>query len=79
MKFTGIDLHSNNSVVVISDEEDRIVYQRRLPNELQHIVTALAPHREELAGVVIESTYNWYWLVDGLMQAGLSFPKIGSR
>jgi transposase len=22
-----------------------------------------------LKGVVIESTYNWYWLVDGLMEA----------
>jgi transposase len=30
----------------------------------------LAPHRDELAGVVVESTYNWYWLVDGLMAAG---------
>ena len=27
-------------------------------------------YREELVGVVIESTYNWYWLVDGLMDAG---------
>jgi transposase len=33
-------------------------------------VQALAPHREELIGVVVESTYNWYWLVDGLMDAG---------
>jgi hypothetical protein len=57
MKFSGIDLHSNNSVVVVSDEEDRIVYQRRLPNDLQHILAALAPHREELGGVIIESTF----------------------
>ena len=70
MKFSGIDLHSNNSVVVVSDEQDRIVYQRRLPNELGQILAALAPHREELVGVVVESTFNWYWLVDGLMQAG---------
>jgi len=35
MKFSGIDLHSNNSVVVVSDEEDRIVYQKRLPNNLE--------------------------------------------
>jgi hypothetical protein len=34
MKFSGIDLHSNNSVVVVRDGEDRIVLQRRLPNEL---------------------------------------------
>jgi len=30
---------------------------------------ALEAHRADLAGVVIESTYNWYWLVDGLMDA----------
>jgi transposase len=70
MKFSGIDLHSNNSFVVIIDEADRIMYRRRLPNELSGILAALAPHREELAGVVVESTYNWYWLVDGLMAAG---------
>ncbi len=70
MKFSGIDLHSNNSVVVVSDEEDRVVFHRRLPNVLAQIVSALAPYREELKGVVVESTYNWYWLVDGLMEAG---------
>jgi transposase len=70
MKYCGIDLHSNNCVVIVSDEEDRIVYQKRLPNDLERIRAALEPHREEMAGVVVESTYNWYWLVDGLMDAG---------
>ena len=60
MKFSGIDLHSNNSVVLISDEADRIVYQKRLPNDLVQILGALERHRDELVGVVIESTYNWY-------------------
>ena len=69
-KFSGIDLHSDNSMVVVSDEEDRIVYQRRLPNDLAGIVQALAPFQKELIGVVVEATYNWYWLVDGLMDAG---------
>jgi len=70
MKYCGIDLHSNNSVVIVSDEEDRIVFSKRLPNDLGQIRAALEPHREDLAGVVIESTYNWYWLVDGLMDTG---------
>ena len=70
MKYCGIDLHSNNSVVVISDEEDRIVFNKRLPNDLGQIRAVLEAHGQELAGVVIESTYNWYWLVDGLMDAG---------
>jgi transposase len=69
-KYIGIDLHSNNSVVVVADEEDRIVFQKRLANNLNEIQAALAPHREETVGVVVESTYNWYWLVDGLMDAG---------
>jgi transposase len=69
-KFSGIDLHCNNSVVVITDDADRIMYQQRLPNELPAILNALAPHREELAGVVVESTFNWYWLIDGPMAAG---------
>jgi len=43
MKFSGIDLHSNNSVVVVSNEEDRIVYQRRLPNDLQQILRHWRP------------------------------------
>ncbi len=68
--YAGIDLHSNNSVLAIIDEQDRVVFQKRLPNELERIVFALASLQQWLVGVVVESTYNWYWLVDGLMQAG---------
>jgi transposase len=70
MKYCGIDLHSNNSFVVVTDETDKVLTSRRCPNDLSRILALLAPHREELAGVVIESTYNWYWLVDGLMAGG---------
>ena len=70
MRFCGIDLHSNNSVVVVTDETDKVLVSRRCPNDLQTILTLLAPHRDELAGVVVESTYNWCWLVDGLMAEG---------
>lgn len=70
MKYCGIDLHSNNSVVVVIDETDRVVYAKRLANRLSEILAALENYRQELGGVVIESTYNWYWLVDGLMDAG---------
>ena len=69
-KFIGIDLHSTNSVVVVSDEEDRILRKLRMPNVLSEIIAVLAAYREDVVGVVIESTYNWYWLVDGLMDAG---------
>lgn len=70
MKYSGIDLHSNNCVVVVTDEADKILEERRVPNDLPTILKLLEPHRETLAGVVVESTFNWYWLVDGLMEAG---------
>ncbi len=68
--YAGIDLHANNSVVVVIDAEDRVLYQQRLRNELGEILSALAPYQGSLQGIVVESTYNWYWLVDGLMAAG---------
>jgi hypothetical protein len=69
-KYSGIDLHSNNCVVAVIDDTDRVCCQRRMPNDMAQIVALLAPYREELVGVVVESAYNWYWLVDGLQQAG---------
>jgi len=70
MKYSGIDLHSNNSVVTVTDEEDRVMVEKRLPNDLHSILEFLKPWREEIVGVVVESTFNWYWLVDGLQEAG---------
>jgi transposase len=68
--FCGIDLHSNNAMYVITDQEDRQLFKRRLPNALPVVLEALAPYREQLKVVAVESTYNWYWLVDGLQDHG---------
>jgi transposase len=68
--YCGIDLHSNNNYMVVQDEQDQLLYRKRLPNELGPIVAGLKPFQQELVGVVVESTYNWYWLVDGLMERG---------
>jgi transposase len=71
MKLYGaIDLHSSNNVAVVIDEQDQVVYEKRLPNDLSKIVEQLSPYRLTLEGMVVESTYNWYWLVDGLMEHG---------
>src|SRR5258706_2820008 len=70
MKYSGIDLHSNNSVVVVSDEAGRVLVRRRVANDAAAILALLAGHRAELVGVVVESTYNWDWLVDALQGAG---------
>lgn len=70
MLFCGIDLHSNNSFLVVSDENDKVLYSKRHPNNLEEICAALRPYQSDLFGVVVESTFNWYWLVDGLQDAG---------
>jgi transposase len=66
--YAGIDLHSSNNFTGIINEQDQRLYRKRLPNRLDAILTALEPFKETLEGVVVESTFNWYWLVDGLME-----------
>lgn len=68
--YTGIDLHSNNNYIGIIDDSDRRVYKKRLPNKGEVILAELEPFKKEIAGVVVESTFNWYWLADCLMDAG---------
>jgi transposase len=68
--YGGIDLHSNNCVVVLLDEEDRLVYEKRLSNDLGYLLLELAPYQGRVDGVMVESMFNGYWLVDGLMEAG---------
>ena len=67
--YCGIDLHGNNAYLVVIDELDRVIFRCRLPNDLARILAELEPYRSQLVGVVVESTFNWYWLVDGLMDA----------
>jgi hypothetical protein len=79
MKLYGaIDLHSTNSVTVLIDEHDNVVYRKRLPNDLRLIIEELAPYQSRMAGIVVESTYNWYWLVDGLrrLAQGSNHPEV---
>ena len=76
--YCGIDLHGNNNVISIIDEEDKVMFKKRLANELPLVLLALEPYREHLFGIVVESTYNWYWLVDGLMDAGYSNVKLAN-
>jgi transposase len=68
--YGGIDLHSNNNLICLLDERDRVVFERRLPNRLESVLLKLSPYRTALQAVAVESTFNWYWLVDGLMAEG---------
>ncbi len=70
--YSGIDLHSNNSYLAIVDENGKRIFKEKLANDIVAITDALSLYSGSLEGVVVESTYNWYWLVDGLMAEGFA-------
>ena len=76
--YCGIDLHSNNSVVSLINDNDQLICEKRLDNNLETIEHYLQPYQDAISGVVVESTYNWYWLVDGLMDAGYSLHLVNT-
>lgn len=68
--YAGIDLHSSNNYIGIMDQDYKRLFGRRQPNDLNHVLKVLEPFKDDLEGVIVESTYNWYWLVDGLQEHG---------
>lgn len=70
--YCGIDLHSNNSVICVINEKDERLKEARVDNDIQLVIKALSRYKKRLKGVAVESTYNWYWLVDGLQAAGFN-------
>jgi transposase len=62
----GLDLHGDNVFCTLMDPMRRVAFERRLPNDLETIRQALEPFRQRIQALAVESTYNWYWLVDGL-------------
>jgi len=70
MKFyCGIDLSARDCHVCVIDEQLKIVVQQKLRNELAKICQLLGPYKANLK-IVVESTFNWYWLIDGLQAEG---------
>jgi len=76
--YAGLDLHSRNTYIGIMDKAFNRVFKKRVPNQLEHILKTLAPFRDQIKGFVVESTYNWYWLVDGLVDAGYSSAHLAN-
>jgi len=68
--YAGCDLHGNNNLIGIIDGEGKRVFKKKLSNDLALVRDTLKPFKEELVGIAVESTYNWYWMVDGLMETG---------
>ncbi len=68
--YTGFDLHSTSSYIGIVDESGKRAFKRKLPNDPAAIIDILKPFKNDIVDVAVESTYNWYWLVDLLLAEG---------
>ncbi|MFQ3221090.1 MAG: transposase [Paraglaciecola sp.] len=51
--YLGIDLHLNNHVVVVIDEEDNKVVDKRIDKNLHATLELLAPYKEQIKAVAI--------------------------
>ncbi|HEX5219404.1 MAG TPA: IS110 family transposase, partial [Verrucomicrobiae bacterium] len=72
--FAGIDLHSNNLMIGIVDQAGQRLKHQKLDCDLAQVVQFLKPFQPRFKSLAVESTYNWYWLVDGLRAH--SFPVV---
>ena len=70
--YVGLDLHANNNFLAVIDDKGKRVDHKKLPNDARLVLEALRADQAEIEGVVVESTYNWYWLVDSLIEGGYS-------
>ena len=68
--YTGFDLHSTNNYLAIIDKNGKRVFKKKMPNDSEQILAVLKPYKHDIVGIAVESTYNWYWLVDMLMAEG---------
>src|SRR5690348_18018325 len=68
--MAGIDLHSNNAMIGIVDQDGKRVKHQKVGCDLEAVERFLRPYRRRLGSVAVESTYNWYWLVDGMKERG---------
>ena len=75
--YGGIDLHSTNSYCGVIDEKGQWISHRRIRNNIDEITHFFSTYKEQLAGIVVEATYNGYWLMDGLKEAGY-IVKLGN-
>lgn len=68
--MAGIDLHSNNLVCAFVDKKGKRILHKRQPCSLPVLLKTLQPYKASIDTIAVESTFNWYWLVDGLLEKG---------
>lgn len=75
--YAGADLHGNNVFLSICNQDGVNVFRRRVKANLDAVNAALDPFWDRIKALGVESTFNWYWLVDGLIEQGRNV-KLGN-
>src|SRR5215475_13454663 len=70
--IAGIDLHGNNVMIGVMNQDGKRISHRKLECDLKDVTEFLEPLKSQLQSMAVESTFNWYWLVDGLRARGYS-------
>jgi len=68
--MAGIDLHSNNLMIGIVDQAGKRLKHQKLACDFEQVDQFFKPLKSRLKSLAVESTFNWYWLVDGLKERG---------
>ena len=63
-------MHSNNVMIGIINQDGKRVAHRKLDCDLEQVTEFLEPFKPQMESMAVESTFNWYWLVDGLRARG---------
>ena len=75
--YAGADLHGNNVFLSLCDMDGNNVFRRRVKANLGAVNEALGPFWKRIEVLGVESTFNWYWFVDGLREQGRNV-KLGN-
>lgn len=69
----GIDLHARQMYICIMNKEGKkLVHKNIKNNDFEFFLKLAAPYLHDLT-VVCECCFNWYWLADACLDAGIEF------
>jgi transposase len=67
----GIDLHARKMSVCVMDKDGKVVFNRNIDCNINEFLDYITPFKKSIT-VGVESTYNWYWLLDKLQENGIT-------
>ena len=68
--YVGADLHSSNILLSLADNAGTEIIKKKVKTNITDIDKVLSPFKSQIKVIGVESTFNWYWFVDGLVDLG---------